>query len=243
MTELKRIYPTPKEFSAEITRPEQPDRLGRGVMEGDVNRVNLELKSRTGRVVDVDVAEKVLRRRNIDTEARCADTMIRHQKLKILEIPTVPYMMTSQIEGSDRWSLIMPDLTKGGKVHCISATDFINSQSYYSKCGKVVRLTNSAEVSQQLTGLVTSATEHGVVLGSSDVYFLLINKETGKGKVIAGDLGNVYFQEDYGPDRQPEYQRRLQGNLVGAAQFAQRMNEAILAPGNELQFDEQLLKY
>ncbi len=98
----------------------------------------------------------------------------------------------------------------------------VNTQDLYA-----IELLNAQEVNGELLDLYQKLNQNWVNLGSCDVPFLVIDKETKKGKIILGDLANVRFveREKFPQESIEEY------NLRELKTFAKLINDKFLVNG------------
>jgi hypothetical protein len=164
----------------EIDRSDQQF-LGEGVCGGRVTTVDVQsgkFKRRMAeKVFPVEDLEEVKRERAI------------HALLQEAKIPTIPTLM---IDPKDGRRLYLTDLTEGGKVDCISIVDFISEGRRSPRPQlPLIELVNPDEIIDQVLLILERSIENGIILSSVDIYFLLVNKETRRGRVIVGDLERV----------------------------------------------------
>ncbi|MBT4385163.1 hypothetical protein HOD30_05465 [Candidatus Peregrinibacteria bacterium] len=240
MVQLSRTFPSEFILEATIHR-EGKELLGEGFYEGIVHRVILEVVNKAGRLIRKIVAEKTLREEHleypevkVDTHARCQDLQEKHRRLKEAGIPTIPFMMIVDT-GGGTWKIVMNDLTKGGKCFCISSMDLYREASPEKNS---IQLSNPEEVAEQMKALLEALVadkNNKIFIGDHDSLFIIIDKETKKGKIIIGDLGSVFFGKDIpnaGID-ESVHANCVKRNKYAAKHFIRKINN-ILAENSKI---------
>ncbi|OGD82996.1 hypothetical protein A2572_02175 [Candidatus Collierbacteria bacterium RIFOXYD1_FULL_40_9] len=204
----------------EISRSRNAEILGEGIYEGHVRsgvRVGI------GRRI-LNFAEKIFDRYDHEYRSESIDKFLKriistHMQLKKIEIPVINTMRIINVPEDENRRLLVTDLTENGRKIVISATTIDVYDSF--------ELSNLVEVNNQLSDIFQKLNLNSVRLGSYDVPFLIIDKETKEGKIILGDLGNVSFKnkENFSQDLLEEL------NLKGLQKFAEEINKRFLING------------
>lgn len=200
MSELKGFSPSGELSPIKKTqvRVERVDSLGVGLGEGTVDKVSVDVMSPSGRSRKMTLAEKRL---YDDNPKKWREDLTRqiiqtHSKLKALGLPVVP---TLRIDEDRPDSIYMTDLTRDGKADVYSVMDWamINERrGKLSNTGKRVLISNAEQLSEQISDLYAQACAKSVRLTSTDIFFLVVDKDTEKARIILGDLSGVEFPED-----------------------------------------------
>lgn len=167
--ELERIGPL---RSVTVDFIERSNEIGRGT-EARVTLTTLQIGTHRLRLankvfysladVDLDIQLKV------------------HQFLREHGFPTLP---TFRADKTSENSIFMTDLTEGQKKICISSMDKVPKRK--------LKLSNPNEVRESLFEILKLAKKNGLLL-HQDCFFLIIDKNTGEGKVLISDLSRLAY--------------------------------------------------
>ncbi len=204
----------------EISRSRNAKVIGEGINEGHV-RDGVRVKM--GRRI-LNFAEKIFNSdyflEDVEDKEKALRNIIKTQiRLKKMGFPVVNTMRIIDVPESAEKRLLVTDLTENGKYEILSAV----TMDFH----EAIQLSNSEEVNNQLSEIYQLLNINRVRLGSFDVPFLIIDKETKRGKIILGDLARIRFKEDesFAKKSIEEY------NLKNLQDFARHINDKFLING------------
>lgn len=203
----------------EISRSRDAKVIGEGIYEGHV-RDGVRVKM--GRRI-LNFAEKIFNsyhflNKTDHPEKFLINIISTHIRLKKMGFPVINTMRIIDVPKDSEKRLLVTDLTEKGKNIVLS----VNTQDVYA-----LELSNLQEVNDDLLDLYKKLNQNWVSLGSCDVPFLVIDKETKKGRIILGDLAEIRFvdKEKFPQESIEEY------NLRELRNFAEIISNKFLVNG------------
>lgn len=172
--------------------------LGTGLSEGRVERIRVTVLGKNDRFRTIGMAEKIFDISEMPPEKKqelISQIVETHQGLKERHLPTLPTMRRER-EGD---SIIMTDLTQGGKNEVVSVPDWAigeKRKGKYSDTEYKVELRNVEEIEEDLASILEQTVITGCLMHLPDVFFLVVNKEEKKGEIILGDIAEIEFVDE-----------------------------------------------
>lgn len=176
----------------------QQELLGKGIREGTVHSLRIDVIGKNGKVRTIPLAEKIFDQIDAD-KISIEDILATHSKLKKAKISTIPTMRFNREEPR---KLYLTDLTEGGKNEVFSMSDWSESM-FSTRVGKFAsekgyekrfEISNMAGFEDQLVEIFTKACEAGSVI-PWDAFFVIVDKETKQARVIVGDISDITFAD------------------------------------------------
>ncbi|MBU0982048.1 hypothetical protein KKC94_05140 [Patescibacteria group bacterium] len=210
MPNLKNPY-SGRERAVRLEPVKEKGKLGEGI-EGIVDVVRVSIGDSDNELSRI-FARKSFKDKELGREG--LDLFVNNwQELKKRGLPVVPTLRIE--EGSEAPYVIMTDLTNDGKNEVVALNDFEPSpeeQKLMEASGEqrmykyprdyILELTNIKGIEQQLSDLLKTSVEKGVLL-EHDVPFLVVDKETKEGNLVLGDLRTVFFMDVKEKDEENE---------------------------------------
>lgn len=169
--------------------------LGTGLSEGTVHKVQVEVAGPNDRARTISMAEKTFDHPSHTDEERqalIAHVLGIHRELLERDLPTIPTMRTEK----GNKNIMMTDLTENGKNEVVSMPDWVVGPGRKGKHADTeykVEIANVEEVAEHLLRIFEQSVATGCRLGDADIFFLVINKDTKKAKVLLGDVWDIKF--------------------------------------------------
>jgi hypothetical protein len=215
-----------KVTNIELDEEENPEILGTGLSEGTVTRVHGSIEGAGGRTREIALAEKsFLLEDTASQEEYIRKILAKHQELKKRGLPTIPTMRIGNIDGQNK--LLMTDLSQGGQNEVLSDTDwetYKDKRGKYYESEKKFKISNSKDLSQKAADVFRQLVIKGCI-AHNDVFFLVINKETGIAGLLLGDLHGVKFYSDNSFKEYSSSVDLLEENYAQINEFIDRLNE------------------
>ncbi|NQV90265.1 hypothetical protein HQ487_02555 [Candidatus Uhrbacteria bacterium] len=115
-----------------------------------------------------------------------------HKGLRERALPTIVTMRTE----NGKNNIFMTDLTEQGKNEVVSLPDWLTGKERkgkYSETEHMVEIANIHEISESLAIIFEQSIATGCKFNFADVFFLVVDKESKRGKVLLGDLAEIEF--------------------------------------------------
>lgn len=203
MAELQKYNPETANFSpkAVVATIESGAELGVGLSEGTVRRVRVEV-SHDGITKAISMAEKHfdVTASKSDRESTVQRILQNHALLRAKGLPTFP---TLRIDPVNTDFLYMTDLTRNGKDAVYSIPDWKRGENRVGKLEgneEKIAISNSEELSAQLANLYKKVVDEGCVINLADAFFLVIDKQDRKAKIMLGDILEIDFVQNVSED-------------------------------------------
>ncbi len=121
----------------------------------------------------------------------------------------------------------MTDLTEQGKNDVVSAPDWEKGDTRSGKYAEIehqVEISNIGEVEESLATILEQSVVTGCKLNMADAFFLVVDKESKKAKVVIADLAEVEFIDTQSLDLREEL---VATNYNAILQFVRSMRSHI----------------
>lgn len=203
----------------ELSRNKKTGVIGKGISEGEVRD---GVKVKLGRRV-LDFVEKVFNAEhfvfNDFPEITTKRIIENHARLRKMGFPVINTMRLIDTPDDVHERILMTDLTEGGK------SIVLTSYSHWENGGLGVMLSNAEEVADQLHQIYKKLNDQGVMVCHRDVFFLIVDKETGKGHVLLGDISRIVVSDD--ESYKPQEHEISKNNSVSIQDFVGLVNQCL----------------
>ncbi len=174
---------------AGLSRDQDQKVIGKGFSEGNVyGGVNVKL----GRH-ELPMVEKVFESFMLGTTPEITPERIieNHSHLRKMGFPVINTMRIIETAPGKPKRILMTDLTEGGKKS-------VYSSSFDEEKDPLVDfdVSNPDEVSNQLLEIFKLCLEHGVEIHHHDVFLLVVDNNTGKGRIVLGDISRIEIHDN-----------------------------------------------
>lgn len=112
-----------------------------------------------------------------------------HSRLKKMGFPVTNTMRIIETASGKPKRMLMTDLTEGGKKSIYTSSSFYDEINNFS-------LNNPDEVNNQLLEIYKLCLGNGVEIDHEDVFFLVVDNNSGRGEIVLGDISRIKIHDD-----------------------------------------------